>query len=105
MIPFARNPYFTGREELRAQLAASLRSGHKMGVTQPGAISGLGGIGKTQIAVEYAYRYHQDYQAVLWTRADTTEALTSGFLDFANRLGMPQQEKQEPAEVIRAVKD
>ena len=33
------------------------------------SISGLGGIGKTQLALEYAYRFRQDYQVVLWAQA------------------------------------
>ena len=82
-IPYPRNPYFTGREELLHRLAASLRTGETVGISQPQAVSGLGGVGKTQIALEYAYRYYQDYDAVLWTRADTQEALISGFVVFA----------------------
>jgi hypothetical protein len=47
-------PFFTGREEVLSQLHDALSSG-KAALTQPQAISGLGGIGKTQTAVEYAY--------------------------------------------------
>ncbi len=88
-IPYPRNPYFTGREELLRRLAASLRAGETVGISQPQAVSGLGGVGKTQIALEYAYRYYQDYDAVLWTRADTQEALISGFVVFAALLQLP----------------
>ena len=49
-------------------------------------MSGLGGIGKTQTAVEYAYRYHEEYQAVLWARAESHEALTSSFVEIAGLL-------------------
>ncbi|HEY7416466.1 MAG TPA: helix-turn-helix transcriptional regulator, partial [Ktedonobacteraceae bacterium] len=63
-VPYLRNPYFTGREELLDQLDQhlSLRgpkdpmSTRQAALTQARAIKGLGGIGKTQIAVEYAYR-------------------------------------------------
>src|SRR5437016_13560143 len=44
------------------------------------AISGLGGIGKTQTAVEYAFRYREEYQYVLWVQANTLEALLSNFV-------------------------
>ena len=56
-VPYRRNPYFTGREDILTRLAAALRTDNTAALTQPQAISGLGGIGKTQTAVEYAYRY------------------------------------------------
>ena len=103
-IPYPRNPYFTGREELLHRLAASLRTGETVGVSQPQAVSGLGGIGKTQIALEYAYRYYQEYDAVLWTRADTQEALISGFVVFAALVQLPVQEERDQLKIVQAVK-
>ncbi len=61
-VPYRRNPFFTGREEILAHLNAVLRSSRTAALTQPQAISGLGGVGKTQIALEYAYRYRDDYR-------------------------------------------
>ena len=104
-IPYPRNPYFTGREELLSRLAASLRSGETVGISQPLAVSGLGGVGKTQIALEYAYRYYQDYETVLWTRADTQEALISGFVVFAALLQLPVQEERDQLKIVQAVKN
>ena len=104
-IPYPRNPYFTGREELLSRLAASLRAGQTVGISQPQAVSGLGGVGKTLISLEYAYRYYQDYEAVLWTRADTQEALISGFVTFANLMQLPQQEERDQLKIVQAVKD
>src|SRR6266487_4599894 len=103
-IPYPRNPYFTGREELLRRLAASLRAGETVGISQPQAVSGLGGVGKTQLALEYAYRYYQDYEAVLWTRADTQEALISGFVVFATLLQLPEQEERDQLKIVQAVK-
>ena len=83
---------FTGREELLTQLATSLHTGQPTAISQPPkdsqpqAISGLGGIGKTQLALEYAYRYRSEYQAVLWAQADTKETLTSSYLELATLL-------------------
>jgi tetratricopeptide (TPR) repeat protein len=103
-IPYPRNPYFTGREELLHRLAASLRAGETVGISQTHAVSGLGGVGKTQLALEYAYRYYQDYEAVLWTRADTQEALISGFVIFAGLLQLPVQEERDQLKIVQAVK-
>ncbi len=104
-VPFRRNPFFTGRENLLRQLHDNLTTDKVAALTQAQAISGLGGIGKTQIAIEYAYRYHQDYQAVLWTRADTVEALVSGFVALAELLQVSQQEEQDQHKIVQAVKD
>src|SRR5438105_9002301 len=73
-------------------------------LTQPQAISGLGGIGKTQTAIEYAYRYRSDYKAVLWVTADTRETLVSDFLNIAHLLNLPEKDAQDQSEVVVAVK-
>ena len=51
--------------------------------------------GKTQIAVEYAYRYHQDYQMILWARAESTETLVSSYITIAALLRLPEREAKE----------
>jgi len=105
MLPYARNPFFIGHEDLLLQLATTLHTGEPTALSQPQAISGLGGIGKTQLALEYAYRHRQDYQAVLWALADTHEALTSSYLSIATLLNLPEKHELESDRVIAAVKD
>ena len=56
------------------------------------AISGLGGIGKTQTAVAYAYRFRDEYQAVLWLNAESTLVLKTGCGELARLLNLPHQE-------------
>jgi tetratricopeptide (TPR) repeat protein len=102
-VPFPRNPIFTGREGLLQELAKTLQTGEATAISQPQAISGLGGIGKTQIAVEYAYQHRQDYQAILWARADTHEALVSGYVEIAHLLNLPHKDEQDQALVVKAV--
>jgi hypothetical protein len=67
-IPFPRNRTFTGRESYLKRLHEELRSGKPAAVTQ--ALAGLGGIGKTQLALEYCYRYGGEYEIVWWIRAE-----------------------------------
>jgi hypothetical protein len=88
-IPYPRNAVFTGREEILARIHTQLQAGRTMALSQAQAISGLGGIGKTQIAIEYAYRYRHEYQAVLWVRAESRETLTSSYSVIANLLDLP----------------
>ena len=86
MIPYGRNPYFTGREDALSALHEALHGDGCAVVGQTQAISGLGGIGKTQTAVEYAYRHRLDYQTVLWIRGATEGDLTAGFWEIAQEL-------------------
>jgi tetratricopeptide (TPR) repeat protein len=96
-LPFERNPFFTGRE----QILNDLHEAFKKGATQ--AISGLGGLGKTQTAIEYAYRHRDEYTAVFWSRADTQLAMSTGFVEIARVLDLPEKDAQNPDDAVRAV--
>jgi len=97
-----RNPYFTGREEVLDALHQKLSVGKYVALTQ--AISGLGGIGKTQIALEYAYRYRNSYHDILWTSADTHEALVASYETLARRLRLRERDERDPSKVVAALK-
>ncbi len=103
-VPYRRNPYFTGREDLLGRLHALLHAGKAAALTQPQAISGLGGIGKTQTAVEYAYRYRDDYPAVLWASTATRETLIADFVALATLLQLPERDVADQGVVVAAVK-
>ncbi len=101
-VPYRCNLFFTGREDVLAHLYTVLRSSKAAALTQ--AISGLGGIGKTQIAVEYAYRSRDHYQAIFWVNASTRDALSADFVILAVLLSLPEQHEQDQDIVVRAVK-
>ncbi len=101
-IPYPRNPFFSGREAVLKSVHDTLQAGKTTALAQ--AISGLGGIGKTQTAVEYAYRYRSEYRTVLWAKADTPETLNADLLTIATRLNLPEKDAQDQALVVAAVK-
>jgi tetratricopeptide (TPR) repeat protein len=63
----ARVRGFTGRAELLAEVEAALRSG---GPAVVQAVTGMGGIGKTTTAIEYAHRHHEEFDIAWWVPAE-----------------------------------
>lgn len=77
------NEWFTGRgDHLRALQAAQGRG-------RPSVLVGFAGVGKTQIAVEYAHRYQEDYDLVWWINADQELLIPAGLAALAPFLGLP----------------
>jgi tetratricopeptide (TPR) repeat protein len=103
-ISFPRNPHFTGREELFAQLRAAFDAGEVAALTQPQAIHGLGGVGKTQLAVEYAYRYAREYDLVWFVRSESSSVLASDLAQLAMALQLPERDERDQNIVVQAVR-
>lgn len=83
-----RNPNFTGREEFLTQLRQRLAAGGTTAVL-PAALHGMGGIGKTQIAIEYIYRHLRDYDLIWWIQAVQPAQVRASLTELAQRLHLP----------------
>ncbi|KAE8396152.1 hypothetical protein BDV23DRAFT_193008 [Aspergillus alliaceus] len=100
MVPFARNPRFVGRQNEIHSLEQSII--HSRGPTKT-AICGLGGIGKTQIALELAYRAREKVPgiSIFWIPCTSYENVEQAYLSLASSLGITDI---KPAEVKEQVK-
>ncbi len=94
-----RNPDFTGRETLLLTLQRSLETRSKASVL-PHALHGFGGVGKTQLAVEYAYRYADRYDLVWWIPAEQQSVVLQSLVDLGRRLGIPVTEEFTQASAL-----
>ncbi len=105
-VPYSsRTPYFTGRKELLEQLDHHLAFQSPVALTQPISISGLGGIGKTQVALEYAHHHQRHYRHVLWAAADSRETLITEMRKLARSLDLPEEDEKDPNRIVSAVRD
>lgn len=99
-----KNKNFTGRESLLADLRRQLAAeGADVTAVLPQALKGLGGVGKTQLAVEYAYRFQSGYDLVWWVPSDQPALVRSTLAALAPQLGLSGNLRVEDA--VSAVLD
>ncbi len=104
-LPFLPNPFFTGRETELWLLSRLFLESTRIAISQPISISGLGGIGKTQLALEYAHRcYPGVYRSVLWVNAADKATLSASYLSLAHLLQLPQKNEREAERIVQAIK-
>ncbi|MER7000386.1 FxSxx-COOH system tetratricopeptide repeat protein [Streptomyces sp. NPDC000410] len=82
-----RNLVFTGREELLVNLENGLRHGPT--AVLPHALHGMGGVGKSQLALEYVYRHAAEYDVIWWIPAERPTQIQQAFVELARRLHLP----------------
>ncbi|HEX3356990.1 MAG TPA: tetratricopeptide repeat protein [Tepidisphaeraceae bacterium] len=99
----ARSDKFVGRTTEIAEIHARLNGSLIVGVTQQAAAHGDGGVGKTSIAIEYAWQHLSDYPGGLFFISAEVPSLMQAIAELAPHLGIPDRER--PEETARAVKD
>ncbi len=97
-VPYLRNLNFSGREAPLEELYRQLREVRLV------AIAGLSGVGKTQLAVEYAYRHVDDYDVVWWVRAEEPAILAADYAALAEHLDLPKKDNLDQGAQIEAVR-
>ncbi|MDR2032482.1 MAG: metallophosphoesterase, partial [Azoarcus sp.] len=96
------NRYFTGREEYLENIRQAFQQNETLALTQ--AISGLGGVGKTAIALQYAYCNSQDYDTICWINAETDSTVLAAYREFALEHKLIDEDT-EPERIVKAVKN
>lgn len=94
-IPF-RNQHFTGRTRELAELRRTLATGSAAVIGQPALpLFGLGGVGKTEIAAEYAHRYRDSYTVCWWIRCEREALIINSLLALGRALRLPDFRVEE----------
>jgi tetratricopeptide (TPR) repeat protein len=81
-----RNSFFTGRDAVLRELREELRSRGTAIVLQVPTIRGIGGVGKTQVALEYAHRFKEDYDVVWWLNCEPPQYVDASLVDLGKQL-------------------
>ncbi|MEU9060721.1 FxSxx-COOH system tetratricopeptide repeat protein [Streptomyces sp. NPDC048430] len=82
-----RNPGFTGRSLVLERMRDQLGGGMAVVLPQPQTLYGLGGVGKTQVALEYVHRFMADYDLVWWISSEQIDDVVASLAELAVRLG------------------
>ncbi|MFI5894619.1 FxSxx-COOH system tetratricopeptide repeat protein [Actinoplanes sp. NPDC051513] len=97
-----RTPYFIGRDDLLDRLRQDLiENPNRAAILVPRAMVGLGGVGKTALANEYAHLNRNDYEIVWWIPAEDPADIRRSLVDLSRRLRLPESTDQ--SETIRTL--
>ena len=85
-LPMGRNKDFTGREKELTLLETSLKNGHSGAITN----TGMGGVGKSQLALEYAYRHEREYEMIYWIRSEQEATIKTDLRMLGLEMGISE---------------
>ncbi|MBV6393472.1 MAG: Photosystem I assembly protein Ycf3 [Anaerolineales bacterium] len=104
-LPFPRNAHFTGRGGDLEKLATALIDAPQSGVVVNQAVTGMGGIGKTQLAVEFAYRYGYRFKGVHWLDLREAGTLDEQIAQCGSKMGLPLWPPTLPEQVAATLRE
>jgi tetratricopeptide (TPR) repeat protein len=102
-VPYRQNRFFTGRDDILTELSSYFSSWNVIN-TPIASLSGIGGVGKTQIALEYAYQSSDTYQAIFWINATSHDTFLADIVTLTDILALPPTKGMEPSAVVSLVK-
>ena len=103
VVPFEQNPWFTGRKEFLEILKEKLFDQTPKKYNHRIALYGMGGIGKTQTALEYVYTNRDSYERIYWITAVDQASLLSGYQKIAIKAGLKALLNLKPVEIAEGV--
>jgi tetratricopeptide (TPR) repeat protein len=107
-LPLRRNALFTGRSEplsilARALLPQSPTPQSPILITQ--AAQGMGGVGKTQLAIEFAYRYGRFFRGIHWLNCTPPQTPNAEIATCGEEMDLPYWPKEQSAQVARTLEE
>ena len=98
--PYQKNPEFIGGKTLLAQMQSALNQNQNQLLGQRTfAICGLGGMGKTQVTIQYVSKHKDDFRVILWAHADSLARLAESFRGSPSSWGCGRRYRQIKAQI------
>lgn len=101
-IPYGHSRFFTDREDILTKIHTYFTSAQALQQTPILALRGMPGCGKTQIAVEYAHRHKDEYQAILWLDVENQQSLREAIDQRAKALSFLEEDRADDQHLFGA---
>lgn len=98
-MPLPQASYFNGREAELERLRSLLDSGDRVAVL-PYALYGMGGVGKTRLAVEYVHRHHAEYERIWWIDAEQPSVIRQQLASLVPDFGAAAEGAGDPVDRV-----
>ena len=100
-LPVVPNPAFYGRQDILATLERCFAPTRRLANLRVASLVGLGGAGKTQVALKYAYSHIESYDAIFWVMAETCQKLAEEYSRLAISMGLASEGSYQQLDQLR----